>query len=83
MIAYGKEGSKDIQRFLARHNDQSQARWIVDHLRAEHPFRGGYTIVKDYVHRQTLRNREIFIPLVHAAGHGAGLLRRSAEGHPR
>jgi hypothetical protein len=55
------------------------AKRFFDHLRAEHAFTGGYTIMKDYVRGQTLRNREMFIPL----GHGAGLLRRIADGHPR
>ena len=44
------------------------AKRIFDRLRLEHAFPGGYTIVKDYVRRQTLRNREIFIPLTHAPG---------------
>src|SRR5450759_436587 len=44
------------------------AQRIFDRLRAEHGFTGGYTIVKDYVRAATLRHREVFVPLVHAAG---------------
>jgi transposase len=44
------------------------AKRIFDRLRAEHAFTGGYTIVKDYVRAQTLRSREMFIPLTHAPG---------------
>ena len=38
---------------------------ILQRLRDEHGFTGGYTIVKDYVREQTLRSQEMFIPLVH------------------
>src|SRR3974390_860018 len=44
------------------------AKRIFDRLRAEHAFPGGYTIVKDYVRAATLRRREMFVPLTHAAG---------------
>src|SRR5271170_2276657 len=44
------------------------AQRIFDRLRAEHGFSGGYTIVKDYVRVATLRQREMFVPLTHAAG---------------
>ena len=44
------------------------AKRIFDRLRSEHAFPGGYTIVKDYVRVATLRQREVFIPLAHAAG---------------
>ncbi len=44
------------------------AKRIFDRLRAEHAFTGGYTIVKDYVRAATLRQREMFVPLTHAAG---------------
>ena len=30
--------------------------------------RGGYTIVKDYVHTAELRSREMFVPLTHTPG---------------
>jgi transposase len=44
------------------------AQRIFDRLRAEHGFTGGYTIVKDYVRAASLRHREMFVPLTHAAG---------------
>ncbi len=44
------------------------AKRIVDRLKEEHGFTGGYTIVKDYVRTATLRSREMFVPLVHPAG---------------
>ncbi len=45
------------------------AKRILQRLRDEHDFTGGYTIVKDYVREQTLRSQEMFIPLVHPPGH--------------
>ena len=44
------------------------AKRILDRLREEHGFTGGYTIVKDYVRTATLRGREMFVPLKHPAG---------------
>jgi transposase len=44
------------------------AKRIFDRLKEEHPFTGGYTIVKDYVHTAKLRSREMFVPLTHAPG---------------
>src|SRR5271155_4333957 len=44
------------------------AKRIFERLKEEHQFVGGYTIVKDYVRRATLRSREMFIPLTHAPG---------------
>jgi len=44
------------------------AKRILDRLRDEHGFTGGYTIVKDYVRTATLRGREMFVPLRHPAG---------------
>ena len=44
------------------------AKRIFERLRAEHAYTGGYTIVKDYVRAATLRCREMFVPLTHAAG---------------
>ena len=43
---------------------------IFKRLRSEHGFTGGITIVKDYVRRQRLCAREMFVPLTHAPGHG-------------
>jgi len=42
---------------------------IFERLRDEHGFAGGLTIVKDYVHDQRLRQREVFVPLSHVPGH--------------
>jgi len=42
---------------------------IFERLRDEHGFAGGLTIVKDYVHDQRLRQREVFVPLSHDPGH--------------
>src|ERR1035441_10760311 len=41
------------------------AKRIFERLEEEHGFSGGYTIVKDYVRGEELRNREMFVPLVH------------------
>ena len=47
------------------------AKRIFDRLRAEYSFKfkGGYTIVKDYVRDHERRGREMFVPLHHAPGH--------------
>src|SRR5690348_5442664 len=45
------------------------AKRIHERLRDEYGFMGGYTIVKDYVQQQTQRSREMFVPLLHPAGH--------------
>jgi transposase len=42
---------------------------IFERLRDEHGYAGGLTIVKDYVHERRLRQREVFVPLGHQAGH--------------
>ena len=42
---------------------------IFERLRDEHGYAGGLTIVKDYVHERRLRQREVFVPLRHDAGH--------------
>ena len=44
------------------------AKRIHERLRDEHGFGGGYTIVKDYVRLRRLRQREMFVPLVHPPG---------------
>jgi transposase len=44
------------------------AKRIYQRLREEHGFSGGYTIVKDYVRLRRLRQREMFVPLVHPPG---------------
>ena len=45
------------------------AKRIYDRLREEYGFRGGYTIVKDYVRERRRRMREMYVPLVHPPGH--------------
>ena len=42
---------------------------IFERLRDEHGYRGGITIVKDYVHGQRQRQQEMFVPLRHDPGH--------------
>lgn len=44
------------------------AKRIWERLRAEHGFRGGYTVVKDYVREARLRRKEVFVPLAHPPG---------------
>jgi transposase len=44
------------------------AKRIFDRLRDEHGYTGGYTIVKDYVRLRKLRQREMFVPLLHPSG---------------
>jgi len=51
-----------------------RAKRIYDRLKGEHSFAGGYTIVKDYVPRARLRDKEVFVPLEHPPGHAAGRL---------
>jgi hypothetical protein len=38
-----------------------RAKRIFDRLKAAHEFRGGYTVVKDYMHTSTLRGQEMFV----------------------
>ena len=45
------------------------AKRIHERLRAEYGFRGGYTIVKDYVRERRRRLREMYVPLTHPPGH--------------
>ena len=45
------------------------AKRIFERLRDEHSFRGGITIVKDYVAGWHQRSREMFVPLAHPPGH--------------
>ena len=44
------------------------AKRILERLREEHGYAGGYTIVKDYVRQSKLGAREMFVPLSHAPG---------------
>jgi transposase len=45
------------------------AKRVLDRLRDEHGFAGGYTIVKAYVREHQRRSREMFVPLDHRPGH--------------
>ena len=45
------------------------AKRVLERLRGEHGFTGCYTIIKDYLHDQERRGREMFVPLAHAPGH--------------
>jgi len=42
---------------------------ILERLRDEHGFTGGYTIVRNYVHKAAIRQKEMFMPLAHLPGH--------------
>jgi transposase len=42
---------------------------IFERLKQEHGYPGGYTVVKDYVREQSLRQKEMFVPLAHQPGH--------------
>lgn len=42
---------------------------ILDRLREENGFTGGYTIVRNYVNKAANRQKEMFMPLVHLLGH--------------
>ena len=44
------------------------AKRVLERLKEEHQFTGGYTIVKDYLRAGAERSREMFVPLVHPAG---------------
>ena len=45
------------------------AKRVLERLREEHSFTGGYTIVKDYMREHERRGREMFVPLAHQPGH--------------
>ena len=44
------------------------AKRILERIRDEHGFDGGYTIVKDYVRENRRRTLEMFVPLSHPPG---------------
>jgi transposase len=44
------------------------AKRILERLRTEHGYTGGYTIVKDYVRSSKIGGQEMFIPLTHTPG---------------
>ena len=54
---------------VAPKKQRHTAKRIHERLRAEYGFRGGYTIVKDYVRERRRRMREMFVPLSHPPGH--------------
>src|ERR1019366_4929344 len=44
------------------------AKRIFERLRDEHGYAGGYTVVREFVAKEQLRQREVFIPLAHPPG---------------
>src|SRR3954467_12489860 len=58
------ESDKQVHR-KQRHS----VKRIFERLRDEQGYRGGYTVVKDYVREQKRRSKEMFVPLKHAPGH--------------
>ena len=63
-----------IDRWLREDADRPRkqrhtAKRVLDRLRDEHGFTGGYTIVKAYMREHQRRSREMFVPLHHAPGH--------------
>ena len=42
---------------------------ILERLRDEHGFTGGYTIVRNYVYKVAAHRQEMFMPLAHRPGH--------------
>ena len=64
-IPPGYQRQKEVVRFkLAEHI----AIRIYNRLKEERSFTGGYTIVREYVAKQRLKSKEMFIPLSHEAG---------------
>lgn len=45
------------------------AKRIFERLRDEHHYAGGYTVVREFVANERLRQQEVFIPLAHPPGH--------------
>jgi transposase len=45
------------------------AQRIFERLRDEHQYAGGYTVVREFVAKERLRQQEVFVPLTHPAGH--------------
>jgi transposase len=60
-ILAADEGRPKKQRHTAKR--------IFERLRDEHGYRGGITIVRDYVRAHRLQHREVFVPLRHDPGH--------------
>lgn len=55
---------------LVHRKQRHTAKRIHERLRDEYGFQGGYTTIKDYVRSHRRTNREVFVPLSHAPGHG-------------
>ena len=49
--------------------DPHTAQRIFERLRDEHQYAGGYTVVRQFVAKERLRQQEVFIPLAHPPGH--------------
>ena len=45
------------------------AQRLYERLRDEYGYTGGYTVVREYVARERLKQKEVFIPLAHPPGH--------------
>jgi len=55
---------------LGRNRKQRHtAKRVLERLRDEHGFTGGYTIIKAYMRERERRVREMFVPLAHPPGH--------------
>jgi transposase len=66
--------TKIIDAWLAEDQGRNRkqrhtAKRVLERLRDEHGFTGGYTIVKDYIRERERRGREMFVPLSHPPGH--------------
>ena len=54
-----------LVHFKQRHT----ARRVFKRLQEEQGYTGGYTLVQEYMHQVATKQKEVFIPLVHAPGH--------------
>lgn len=53
----------------ASRKQRHTAKRIYERIRQEYGYTGGYTQVKDYVRTARRKHQEMFIPLIHPAGH--------------
>lgn len=61
---------KTLESDLAVHKKQRHtAVRLFERLRDEEGYKGGYTLVREYVAAALLRSREMFVPLSHKPGH--------------
>ena len=72
--------TKIIDQWLGEDNgrpgkQRHTAKRVLDRLRNEHGFTGGYTIVKACMREHQRRSREMFVPLDHRSGPCPGGLR--------